>query len=45
VDEPLITREELSQALFAILDISRDVHRMRVILEEGTDGEVPENDS
>jgi len=45
VDESLITREELSQTLFAILDISEDVGRIRVILEEGNDGEVPEADA
>jgi hypothetical protein len=44
-DEPLITREELSQTLFAILDIGEDVARIKDILEEGTDGEVPEDDA
>ena len=45
MQEPLISREELSQTLFAILDINEDVHRIKVILEGGDDGEVSEDDA
>jgi len=41
VDEGLITRDELSQTMLAILDISQNVYRIRLALEDdnGEDAE------
>jgi len=39
VDESLLTREELSQALLAILDIRENVARIRAVVEEDDNGE------
>jgi hypothetical protein len=35
---PLLTREELEAALFALYDLVAEVHKIRVLLE-GNDGE------
>jgi len=46
VEEPLLTRRELSHTLLAILDISENVKRIREILdEEEPDGEDPEEEA
>ena len=45
MDEALITREELSQTLLAILDLSEDVNKIKRILQEAIDGEDPEGDT
>jgi len=39
VDESLLTREELSQALLAILDLRENVARIRAVVEEDDNGE------
>jgi hypothetical protein len=39
VDEPLISREELTGTLFAIADIREDVREIRDLLSEDGDGE------
>ena len=44
MDEALITREEMTQALFAIFDLSRNVNTITEILEEEFGGEDPEED-
>ena len=42
MDDPLVTREELSQTLLAILDIRENVARIRAVIEEDENGEDPE---
>ena len=43
--EPLIHREELTAALFAILDIKDNVATILEILREDANGETPEDDA
>ncbi|MBA3348193.1 MAG: hypothetical protein H0T13_06495 [Actinobacteria bacterium] len=43
--EPLIHREELTAALFAIIDIQHNVATIVELLREDEDGETPEDDT
>lgn len=43
--EPLIHREELTAALFAIIDLRADVASILELLREEDDGETPEDDA
>jgi hypothetical protein len=46
VEEPLISREELTAMLFSIADIRRDVREMLLLLKgEEDDGEAPQDDT
>jgi hypothetical protein len=46
VEEPLLTRPEVSHTLFAILDMSENVKRIREILdEEEPDGQDAEEEA
>lgn len=45
MDQPLLSRDEVSQMLFAILDIRENTKRIRDILEEDGDGEDAEEEA
>jgi hypothetical protein len=44
VDDELVSREEVTRYLFAVLDIREDLNAIRYLLEDD-DGETPETDT